>query len=559
MTTPVPTHAQARRTPGLRVWMSRLALALVGLAALVPGPGRAGASTLPSAPSATWLSASSGGGSSVPWPGGLNVAAGATVGFVGQSYAIGTNAGDRIASVELVVHSVDADRYLEGNAKFGTQAHVFRVTIPAAANSRVTVPGGTVWRASWTWKPPGQPWARSGPMTVSATSVDRDGDREAAPTVYALALGRPSGARLLTLSFGRSTWSQYQDTSCSTPIGGASTDPSGTATSGAVMTLGQVAASMSALDPRLFGVGNVVVNRTLETGRACVAKIAHSGWPDLAMLKTQYHWKFVSAGMVYADLGAVAPADWNSPIADKSSTGTFPLAASMQDEICGSAHALAIHAPGFPEANGLFAYPNDSYTDDLQSTFTAPCYAFGRTYRGQTQARGVQVLDAADAPPATPLWYERTVDITGGACVDELPAQAGLPLGSGTTCTGHPPPPDPSAEIPVCEARVQHTTVRALTYPDIGCLTTMVQTLQPGEWLNLQAYRFVTGAYFTNSGPSWDCRDADWRRHWTNQGELMCWTDYAAVLAAIPNQVTITDPRAAAAAMGRTPPPIPPA
>ena len=39
----------------------------------------------------------------------------------------------------------------------------------------------------------------------------------------------------------------------------------------------------------------------------------------------------------------------------------------------------------------------------------------------------------------------------------------------------------------------------------------------------------------------------------------MCWTDYATVLAAIPNQVTMTDPRAAAAAMGRTPPPIPPA
>ena len=155
------------------------------------------------------------------------------------------------------------------------------------------------------------------------------------------------------------------------------------------------------------------------------------------------------------------------------------------------------------------------------------------------------------------MWYSRTVSPTGGACVDETPQQGDLPFGSGINCTGRPAAPPPGAEIQVCEVPTSHSAVRSLTYPNIDCLTTMVQTLQPGQWLNMQTYRFVTGAYFAASGPAWDCRDPDWRLHWTNKGELFCWDDYARILAAIPATVTIIDPAAVAKAMGRTRPPIP--
>ena len=66
-------------------------------------------------------------------------------------------------------------------------------------------------------------------------------------------------------------------------------------------------------------------------------------------------------------------------------------------------------------------------SNPLDVALDAVVDSFGRTYRGLTQVRGIQVVDENGAPPPAPFWYARTVDVTGGACWWEQPALPARP------------------------------------------------------------------------------------------------------------------------------------
>ncbi|MGB4967356.1 MAG: hypothetical protein WBO35_04105, partial [Candidatus Saccharimonadales bacterium] len=57
----------------------------------------------------------------------------------------------------------------------------------------------------------------------------------------------------------------------------------------------------------LWGVGGVVVNRTPETGNPCFANYMKlTSWADMAKLRDEYNWKFISQGMNYANMAEMS-------------------------------------------------------------------------------------------------------------------------------------------------------------------------------------------------------------------------------------------------------------
>jgi hypothetical protein len=489
-------------------------------------------------------------GGSVGPPGGRTFASGTGLTVRGLSYGRGGTAADRVTGVRVTVVGADTRAWLQPNGSFSTVRRVLTVPVAASANTLVTVRGAPTWKATWSWTPPGQPWAAGtgGVFVIDAAAVDASGRVElpAARTTAGMAAPPAGNTAFLTVRLGRTTWQQYRDGTCTEPLGGTQRLADGSTVTGSSVTLEDVASSMRSRDARLFGVGNVVVGRTRDDTRACVGAVEHASWADLARLRSSYGWRFNSAGHAYRDLSRVT--DWSSPVADTGSGEVGPPAPTMRANVCGSIDALAAH--GHPEARGMFAYPNDQYSDRLQRDLVRSCYSFGRTYRGLTQVRGIQVVDENGARPAEPLWYARTVDVTGGACWWEQPSRPAFPRGTGRACTGRPVPRTAPAEWPTCEARTTRSTNRALSYPDVACLRRMVSTVGPGHWLDIQFARFVRGAWF-GAGPTWDCRSSDWRDHWTSAGELTCFDDLLSILGKVPPRAVVTDPLSVAEAWGR--------
>jgi hypothetical protein len=69
-----------------------------------------------------------------------------------------------------------------------------------------------------------------------------------------------------------------------------------------------------------------------------------------------------------------------------------------------------------------------------------------------------------------------------------------------------------------------------------------------------QAFLLVTGTNppYAHNATRWDCTSPDPRRHWTNDNERYCWSDYRAILRSIPaTAAVVTDPLAVANAFGR--------
>src|SRR5262245_44535147 len=97
----------------------------------------------------------------------------------------------------------------------------------------------------------------------------------AANLVPAASAATPSA--YVTLAFGRSRWvSTRQCTRMPNTI-----------------DLGQVATELTRR--HMFGVGNVVLDRTLETSRLCFNQYAQqTSWADIQRLHTQNRWTFVS-------------------------------------------------------------------------------------------------------------------------------------------------------------------------------------------------------------------------------------------------------------------------
>jgi len=302
------------------------------------------------------------------------------------------------------------------------------------------------------------------------------------PLMLALALPAAGGsaggaeAAFLTISFGRTQW---QPTEQCLPLAGG-------------VTLDTVAADMAARGAT--GTGNVIVNRTRETGFLCVSGyMREPGWDRLAMLRDTYGWSFVSAGATYHNMTTLTPEE-------------------QLAESCGSLDAFSAH--GHDRAWGLFAYPNNKWTVQIQTDVVQTCFAYGRKYGGSN----VRTLMA-------PPWFAATDSVGGGSC-------------SVTTLACYSVNTAPTARYRSPVALAAKTAVAS------------------GRWVNLQFYRFVTGANGTptsGTGARWDCTGADWRTHWTSKPEIYCYGDFLQVIDAIPDTVTVTDPATVAEAWGRTP------
>jgi hypothetical protein len=296
------------------------------------------------------------------------------------------------------------------------------------------------------------------------------------------------------------------------------------------------------------------------------------GWSQLTSLASSYGWKFTTAGEVYRPRAGLSLTD---PITDEAvvQNPAIANASNMQSETCGAKNYM--DNKGFPEANGMFDYPNDSVTlddsDTLQTNYVLGCYYWGRRYSADPQTYGVQVPSGPNGMPVndngsgtTPLWYSRVVSVSGGACYSLGTDLPGFPNGTGLTCPGSPPPGNPmpnvtteTQECEACSAAIlnEPDSGNGLPlYPNVDGLVTLAQTLTAGHWLDFQFYRLVTGSNLTGSGPTWDCTSSNWRQHWTSDGELFCYTDFTRIMKALPSSATITDPQTVGVAWCSSPP-----
>lgn len=274
----------------------------------------------------------------------------------------------------------------------------------------------------------------------------------------------------LTILFGRTQWVQT-DSDC-------------------LPQRKTVALDVVAAELRTRGLpatGTIVLNRIAETSRTCIGSYTlHPSWQDVATLRDDFGWTFVSASTSYRNMTLLTPQEqWN--------------------ESCGSLPEFIRR--GHLRADGLFAYPNDRSTLQIQTDVVSTCFAFGRKY-GTTRT-----LLSVGGPD-----FQTTRTVNGGRC-----NAAALPCSTGAGTT-------------------RYTSPIALQG---------LAAAKPGEWASIQWYRFVSGTVRDGGKFEWDCRSADWRQHWTSVPELYCYQDFLSVLDAIPSTVTVTDPRTVAEAWGR--------
>ena len=282
--------------------------------------------------------------------------------------------------------------------------------------------------------------------------------------------------RYVSILFGRTQW--VQAVNC---VRQANT-----------VDLGQAAQALTARG--LTATGNVVLNQTRATGFWCEGGFSlHPGWDRLQSLRQQ-GWSFVSAGKYYRYLTAL----------------TYQ---QQKDISCGS---LPVFAQRGIDASGLFAYPNDKYSTQIQADPVSTCFKWGRTY-----GTGVTSRWQTSWP-----WFQSTHTTQGARCNK------------------------PNAGCPYAAQEKW-----AYTLPSRIIQT--IQGLQPGQWYTVQFYRFVTGANLDpNARFRWDCRATDPMLHWATRPEVYCWNDFVQVIDVIAAERTatglvVTDPGSVARAWGR--------
>lgn len=277
----------------------------------------------------------------------------------------------------------------------------------------------------------------------------------------------------LTFLFGRTNWVAtancvpYQDT----------------------VPLDQVAQELKARG--LFGVGGIVTDRTYETTQYCQGYTTYPSWADLANLRDNYGWSFISQSKSYKDFT------------------TFTTDTQRYEESCSTLPLFEAH--GHNRAWGLFAYPNNKQDAAAQSIVTQ-CFAFGRKYVG-----GPNDLTTATTYPYT----LKTLSVNGGRCNN------------------------PS--LPCYNLQTQYA------YNTPEKLITQIQP-QADQYSLIQFYRFVVGKREGLTGLSWDCTSPDTNDHYTSQTELYCADDFYKVVDGRPLNAVVTDPATVAEAWGRVPP-----
>ena len=274
----------------------------------------------------------------------------------------------------------------------------------------------------------------------------------------------------VTILFSRSQWSVHED--CAVP--------------GGAVTLETVAADLARRG--WAGTGSVVTSRIGTTDLRCTWNALYPTWATLQRLHSSYGWQTTSHSATYPNMTLIAR--------DRQFA-----------ESCGTLSTFTDH--GFGRAWGMFSYPNDQRSLEIQRDVVSTCFAFGR----RNGAKRNQ-LSAAQAP-----WWANVRTVNGGACRAE-----------GTPCSAVPTP---------------------YRYQDPFALRSFV-AVSAGEWAVPQFHKLVSGSKSTGT-VRWDCTSTDWRLHFSNQTEVYCWNDYQRILAGIPSVAVVTDPATVARSWGANP------
>ncbi len=307
-----------------------------------------------------------------------------------------------------------------------------------------------------------------GPRTTVNFTIGAD------PVTPGGGTGTPTASTgFVTIMWGRTNWQATMSPNC-------------TAVSNA-RTLEQNAQDLK--DRGLFGVGGVVVNRTLETDRTCFNNYTtQPSWADLNNLRDNYDWKFISQGMNYADMTLMT----NDADRYNESGATLPI--------------LAAH--GHDRAWGAFNYANNKQ-DAAAQAIVNQYFAFGRKYGPGTNTRTV----ASQSP-----YIMSTNSVNGGRCNNKT-----LP------CYNMPIKNDRRSTSPVVLSKVMSP--------------------KDNEWGVVQFYRLVEGKYGKmGDNFAWDCSSANWQDRWTSQPEVYCRESFLFALDSRTTKATVTDPATVAEA-----------
>jgi hypothetical protein len=198
--------------------------------------------------------------------------------------------------------------------------------------------------------------------------------------------------------------------------------------------------------------------------------------------------------------------------------GTYSLGsdpATIRTQTCGTLQSFYEH--GFADAWGMYAYPSGQYNATAAPIINS-CFAYARIYGSRL-----------NTGPNIPAPYSiRAESLDGGNC----------------NLTGQP-----------C------STIFKRNY-DSPAMVTGRLSPGPNQWGLVQFYHLVTGSRPRNgTAPAWDCRNPDWRYHWSTLAEYYCADDFfAAVQAAKASwgaNVSAASPAQVAQAWGRGNPNIP--
>lgn len=278
---------------------------------------------------------------------------------------------------------------------------------------------------------------------------------------------------------------------------------------------------MATNTPRVKLTGSVQTNTTKASGYWC----AHYGetiapsWAQLQQFSSKYGMKFISHSADYPQVWTSVPSTWVDPYG-----GSDRLADWQNWETCGSRDAITAH--GLLGALGEYFWPNQHTDPTVMADDVNQCFYMNRSYQAQTTF----INTAASVEANQNIAYTR--QLLGGSCSEVVNSAAS------------------------CRTPVPGCTTCVYTVP--RQVINLINGLEPGQDLNLQAYVLVTGTNptYTTSKDRWDCTNPNPAYHWSNDAERYCFADFQRIVMAIQNNpnVVVTDPEGVAQAWGMTPP-----
>jgi hypothetical protein len=247
-------------------------------------------------------------------------------------------------------------------------------------------------------------------------------------------------------------------------------------------------------------------------------------WTKLQSWASQYDMHFISHSADYPQNWTTVPNAWVDPYG-----GSDRLADWQNWETCGSRDAITDH--GLLGADGEFFWPNQKTDPTVMTDDVNQCFYMNRSYKAQTTF----INTAASVEANQNIAYTR--QLLGGSCSEVT---------------------DPSN---TCRTPVPGCSTRIYTVP--RQVINLINNLQPGQDLNLQAYVLVRNSNPTNgvnqyktNADRWDCTADNPAYHWSNDAERYCWVDFQRIIKAIQNNpnVVVTDPEGVAQNWGMSPP-----